>query len=595
MKRLCCLILPILLLASVLSGVGVPSYALETVTDSVSAPRSAARAYERQSWAAQLGLTEARFSSLVNTLHGDIRNFRPRTDLSSYKLRFTEQTRDVLSAIIFDEDPTLFMIRTFSIQYNGDSLVITRILFEDYYVMTSSEYTALMNQCREAAAEMTRGLTGSSLYKDQIALLLHDRLALWCEYDKENYDKDKAGGGSIPSASHQMYGALVNRVAVCDGYARAYKYLLAQVGIDSSLVRSEKLNHAWNILNLGGRYYHVDVTWDDPSWDVYGLVNHQNFLLSTDAFRETGHDASDYDSTPSDSYYDGFFWREQDGHTAFQYCGGNMYYIDQNGRIVCWDLKKNTLSAVLTVHGEWGSVKACPRLASDGDQLYYSAGKEVYMFDPAAITEERIYALDPDRFPGKYIVGFRIEGDYFEMNAAARERYSGTERAASITGYRFKNNEIKEIGVASMPTRVGYYKGGDASLDGLSVFGRYADGETVNLPASSYELSGFSTDTAGRFSVRATYKDLTVAFLLNVSDLPGDVDADGTVTTLDARLALQSTAGKLPPGSVDPGLAEVDGNGAVTSTDARLILQYAAGKILLFPVEDGADSTESWE
>ena len=65
--------------------------------------------------------------------------------------------------------------------------------------------------------------------------------------------------------------------------------------------------------------------------------------------------------------------------------------------------------------------------------------------------------------------------------------------------------------------------------------------------------------------------------------LLGDTDADGQITSTDARLVLQFYAGKIGEGALDLAGADVDGDGAITSTDARLILQKYAGKIEDFP------------
>ena len=70
---------------------------------------------------------------------------------------------------------------------------------------------------------------------------------------------------------YNIYGALINKEAVCEGYARAFKYLLDNMNIPCVLVvgkatntqgRSE--NHAWNYVQSNGRWYAVDTTWDDP-------------------------------------------------------------------------------------------------------------------------------------------------------------------------------------------------------------------------------------------------------------------------------------------------------------------------------------------
>ena len=62
---------------------------------------------------------------------------------------------------------------------------------------------------------------------------------------------------------------LVNRLAVCDGYSKAFQYLLYQAGVPCLFVtgQSQGEGHAWNLVQLDGAYYHVDITWDDPVYN----------------------------------------------------------------------------------------------------------------------------------------------------------------------------------------------------------------------------------------------------------------------------------------------------------------------------------------
>ncbi len=84
------------------------------------------------------------------------------------------------------------------------------------------------------------------------ALILHDALVEGVFYQEA-------------SNAHSSYGALVEGVAVCEGYAEAYQVLLEEVGIMSYVVRGwgGGERHAWNLVRLDGKYYYTDVTWDD--------------------------------------------------------------------------------------------------------------------------------------------------------------------------------------------------------------------------------------------------------------------------------------------------------------------------------------------
>ena len=110
----------------------------------------------------------------------------------------------------------------------------------------------------------------------EIAKALHDYLALNNEYDMRYYS------GNMPYVSYTAYGALVNRTSVCAGYALAYERLMDQVGIPCEYVTGMTTNgyHAWNIIQIDGEWYHVDVTWDDPIPNREGYVRYDYFLKS---------------------------------------------------------------------------------------------------------------------------------------------------------------------------------------------------------------------------------------------------------------------------------------------------------------------------
>ena len=120
----------------------------------------------------------------------------------------------------------------------------------------------------------------SGMSKTEIALAIHDYLALHTRYDYTLTN----------SNMHNSYGALVNGLAVCHGYALAYIDLLREVGVESYFVSSSNLNHGWNVINTESGWYHSDVTWDDPrpnigeytnDGDYMGYCQHDYFMNTT--------------------------------------------------------------------------------------------------------------------------------------------------------------------------------------------------------------------------------------------------------------------------------------------------------------------------
>ena len=146
----------------------------------------------------------------------------------------------------------------------------------------------------------------SGMSKTEIALAIHDYLALHTRYD---YAAVESGSKDNPNM-YNAYGVLVNGLAVCHGYALAYIDLLRKVGVESYFVSSSNLNHGWNVINSGSGWYYSDVTWDDPrpnigeytnDGDYMGYCQH-DYFMNTKAQIEQNHFAvnnTTYDAATS--------------------------------------------------------------------------------------------------------------------------------------------------------------------------------------------------------------------------------------------------------------------------------------------------------
>lgn len=128
----------------------------------------------------------------------------------------------------------------------------------------SKEFSST-TEIEKAIAEIERirdniinGLKGTDYQK---ILTIHDYLVENIEYDSTYQAK----------GSYSIYGALVGKKCVCEGYAKAFKYLTNAAGIECEIMQGTATNssgqtesHAWNCVEVNGIWYGVDVTWDDP-------------------------------------------------------------------------------------------------------------------------------------------------------------------------------------------------------------------------------------------------------------------------------------------------------------------------------------------
>lgn len=115
-------------------------------------------------------------------------------------------------------------------------------------------------------------------FQDAAGGIIAQAQSLGSVYDREKYVHDalaQLAEYDVASPMNQSaYSALVGGRSVCAGYARAFQYMMQQLGIPCYYCTGYAgEDHAWNIVKLEGDYYNVDVTWDDTEDSDYGYFN----------------------------------------------------------------------------------------------------------------------------------------------------------------------------------------------------------------------------------------------------------------------------------------------------------------------------------
>ena len=154
--------------------------------------------------------------------------------------------------------------------------------------ITKIEFTYLTNAKEEqqeldaALQEVKSKIDISGMTDEEIVLAYHEYLTSTVAYAYEDY----FNGTIAANHGYDMYGALVKHSCVCQGYAETMFYLLREAGLSCAVASSENINHAWNIVKIHGKWYHIDATWDDPVWDMPGRSYHDYFLVSFDTMNK---------------------------------------------------------------------------------------------------------------------------------------------------------------------------------------------------------------------------------------------------------------------------------------------------------------------
>lgn len=196
------------------------------------------------------------FSSLLNSENGQ--------DLLG------KYYQSAIEAYTYD-NPEVFYLSPNKMYLNVETINRSNITVYNVYINNGNqsnylidEYTSqqeidlAISKIESVKNEILQNLTGDN-YQD--IKMIHDYLVNNIEYDS-TISKDNI---------YNIYGALVNKVAVCEGYARAFKYLLDYSNIPCTLgigkgINSEgkSENHAWNYVQINSNWYAIDTTWDDP-------------------------------------------------------------------------------------------------------------------------------------------------------------------------------------------------------------------------------------------------------------------------------------------------------------------------------------------
>ena len=221
--------------------------------------------------------------------------------------------------------------------------------------ITKIEFTYLTNAKEEqqeldtALQEVKSKIDTSGMSDEEIVLAYHEYLTSTVAYAYEDY----FNGTIAANHGYDMYGALVKHSCVCQGYAETMFYLLREAGLSCAIASSENINHAWNIVKIHGKWYHIDATWDDPVWDMPGRSYHDYFLVSFDTMNKNtliNHtkDRTDmvvsaqwgdtYTTAVDTTYESGKFWN--DIEKAIFYKDGYWYSISEGSSKTSFNINK---------------------------------------------------------------------------------------------------------------------------------------------------------------------------------------------------------------------------------------------------------------
>jgi len=183
-----------------------------------------------------------------------------------------ERAQEIYHMVKYDI-PELFYVKTIKIRYSvcGTSCTVLPI-----YRFNVKETVAML----QALDDKYRFFIDNTHTLKEIdkEKAIHDHIASMVKYK----DVDAP-------YSHEAPGALLYGIGVCEGIAKAFKYLADRVNLKSIVVigtsnaHGNENGHAWNIVEIDGLYYHLDVTFDTTIAD--GSLRYDYFNLSDEEIK----------------------------------------------------------------------------------------------------------------------------------------------------------------------------------------------------------------------------------------------------------------------------------------------------------------------
>ncbi len=336
----------------------------------------------------------------VDKISQAVLNYETSVDISEFSIDANDFLY-IFEEVLYSNPKFFYLNKAASYSYNQATNKVVEVMLD--YFIDREETQAIQSEIDKVANEFlsVANTLNSDLDK---ALYANEFIVLNTIYDVGAYNNTAVDN------SYTMVGALLDGLAVCQGYMLAYNYLLNLVGIETDYASSNTLNHTWNMVKIDNKWYYVDVTWNDPVPDKLGRVSHKFFMMSEDKLAQS-HDGHIPRQTANDTTYDNYYWTDVD--SAILPHDQNLYYFTTDKKLIKKDINGNTQEIPYTkdiwkVSGSSSSYYPgnFARIAIDGDKIYYNTSTAIYSMNVDGSDNKVIYT--PNDLGNNYIYGLAI-------------------------------------------------------------------------------------------------------------------------------------------------------------------------------------------
>lgn len=466
-----------------------------------------------------------------------------------------------------------------------------------YYLVDADSYDAAYADAMAELDTITAEINPDWSAPEK-ALYLHEYLSE--HYNYESMISSGTLSEEDEKLSYTAYGMLQKGKGVCEAYAWLYNILLRRVGIDGLLVNSPALNHTWNVLNIDGKWYHVDVTWDDYDDTHPGFIKHTSFLKNRSAMNSSGHTSSDWmlstgqpESTLTVSnMYNSGFWTKTD--YAISPYDGKWLTIEGNASATWFNLytfgtEQSEATTIASQSQQWPWLDMPGKYYSNSFIVASVNRGTIYYTTPTSIMaiENGVHVwicnLTEEQAQNGYIYGMYTDNDtlYYAVSkgpANAAQMYS-----IDLTAYRDRiyteGGAPAETTTETTSTSVEttYTSAAPAAPETTSAPEATSVPETTNAPettntsAETTSVSVESTVDVAMTDVPAEAPDTTAAS--ETTAAAPETTAETTTTTVETTTETTPETTALPA----PVPGDADGDGTISVMDVVIMYHYLNG------------------
>jgi hypothetical protein len=353
-------------------------------------------------------------------------NHDDEVDLSAFGLTATE-LKTVISGVRYSYPEYFYVDNAYSFSSNEQTQLVTTLC--PSYLVEADVAAEQTSAYRAKIKEIAAGVSADASDFEKV-LYLHDHFV-------QNYCYD------YTYTIRDAYRFFEEGTGVCQAYMLAFIAVAEEIGIRSVPVTSTAMNHAWNLVEVDGEWYHLDITWDD-STSYPSFVSYAYFLQSdngiyhydvarTDDPAEIHHDWTCAEQAES-SLYDAALWRS--ARTPMAVVADRYFCVipaaEGTGGVLYGGATPLELSRVMEIDGVWRYQKTNKYypgcyvgIVAVGGELIYNTDKTLRAYDPQT-GKDRILTI-PSLVTTEEIYGILLSADGATVTMVAADLPTGED------------------------------------------------------------------------------------------------------------------------------------------------------------------------